>query len=163
MADFQINSPRPYLIRAWHEWMQDNGLTPHLVVRVDEHVVVPREHVKDGEIILNVSIGATGSLNLGNKTISFQARFAGKVQNISFPVDCVASVFARETGQGMEFDLTDEVFSEAPESGYDYGSSYSGLSVVEDSNNEDAEDTNIELDNKNQAKDGKNSNLRIID
>ena len=43
---------RPYLIRAMHEWMVDNGFTPHLVVDARrEGVQVPTEHVKDGKIV----------------------------------------------------------------------------------------------------------------
>lgn len=94
-------------MRAWHEWMQDNGLTPYLLVKVDERVQVPTEHVKDGEIVLNISTDAAGSLHIGNDTISFQARFSGRVRDILVPTDCVVSIFARETGQGMGFDMYD--------------------------------------------------------
>ncbi|MDO4768799.1 MAG: ClpXP protease specificity-enhancing factor [Brachymonas sp.] len=99
-----LTSPKPYLIRAWHEWMSDNGLTPHLLVMVDGSVTVPREYVKNNEVVLNVSHDATGSLNLGNDEIRFQARFAGRVREIVVPIDRVASIFARENGQGMVFE-----------------------------------------------------------
>ena len=101
-------SPRPYLIRAWHEWMLDNGMTPHLLVKVDETVSVPREYVKNGEIVLNIGTEATGGLHLGNDMIRFQARFAGRVRDISVPVNRVASIFSRENGQGMVFELLDD-------------------------------------------------------
>ncbi|MEA3393300.1 MAG: ClpXP protease specificity-enhancing factor SspB, partial [Pseudomonadota bacterium] len=64
-------STRPYLIRALYEWCTDNGFTPYVAVRVDETVQVPREYVKNGEIVLNVSMDATSSLKLGNEFIEF--------------------------------------------------------------------------------------------
>src|SRR5450830_1933860 len=56
-------STRPYLIRALYEWCTDNGFTPYLAVAVDDSVRVPREYVKDGQIVLNLSLDATTSLN----------------------------------------------------------------------------------------------------
>jgi stringent starvation protein B len=69
-------STRPYLIRALYEWCTDNGFTPYVAVLVDETVQVPREYVKNGEIVLNISFDATSSLKLGNEFIEFKARFA---------------------------------------------------------------------------------------
>ena len=117
-----LTSPKPYLIRAWHEWMIDNGLTPHILVMVDATVAVPREYVKNNEVVLNVGHEATGSLNLGNEAISFQARFAGRVREIVVPIDRVASIFARENGQGMVFEAltTDDAeFEEGDTAGAD--------------------------------------------
>ena len=78
MIDAQTStSTRPYLIRALYEWCTDNGFTPYVAVLVDDSVQVPREYVKDGEIVLNISFDATSSLKLGNELIEFSARFAG--------------------------------------------------------------------------------------
>ena len=99
-------STKPYLIRALHEWCTDNGYTPFLAVTVDERVTVPREHVKDGEIVLNVGRLATSKLELGNEYIEFQARFGGIARQISVPVDAVTAIYARETGHGMAFEIT---------------------------------------------------------
>ena len=96
---------KPYLIRAIHEWCVDNGLTPYLAVSVDERVVVPAEHVRNGEIVLNVSTSATSRLLLGNELIEFQARFGGVVRDLSIPVDRVSAIYARENGQGMAFEV----------------------------------------------------------
>ena len=96
-------STRPYLIRALHEWCTDNGLTPHVAVRVDNSVQVPREYVKDGEIVLNLAIEATSGLLLGNDFIEFTARFGGKPREIMIPVGRVTAIYARENGQGMAF------------------------------------------------------------
>lgn len=96
-------STRPYLIRALYEWCTDNGFTPYVAVRVDESVQVPREYVKDNEIVLNVSYDATSALQLGNEFIEFKARFGGKPRDILVPVSHVIAIYARENGQGMAF------------------------------------------------------------
>jgi len=98
-------STKPYLIRAIHEWCTDNGFTPYLAVSVDERTVVPREHVRNGEIVLNVSMLATHRLALGNELIEFQARFGGVPRELSIPVENVSAIYARENGQGMAFEV----------------------------------------------------------
>lgn len=107
MAEFMnaldATSTRPYLIRALYEWCTDNGLTPYVAVLVDESVQVPREYVKNNEIVLNISFDATSSLKLGNDFIEFKARFAGSAREIIVPVSRVIAIYARENGQGMAF------------------------------------------------------------
>jgi len=98
-------STKPYLIRAIHEWCSDSGYTPYIAVVADDHVNVPREFVKNGEIVLNISPLATNRLSLGNEFIEFQARFGGVARDVSVPVDKVIAIYARENGQGMAFDL----------------------------------------------------------
>ncbi|RYG14694.1 MAG: ClpXP protease specificity-enhancing factor [Burkholderiales bacterium] len=97
------SSTRPYLIRALYDWCTDNGFTPYVAVLVDETVQVPREYVKNGEIVLNISFDATSSLKLGNDFIEFRARFAGTAREIMVPVSRVIAIYARENGQGMAF------------------------------------------------------------
>jgi stringent starvation protein B len=99
----ESSSTRPYLIRALYEWCTDNGFTPYVAVQVDDSVQVPREYVKNGEIVLNISFDATSSLKLGNDFIEFKARFAGTAREISVPVGRVLAIYARENGQGMAF------------------------------------------------------------
>ncbi|MDO8279581.1 MAG: ClpXP protease specificity-enhancing factor [Burkholderiaceae bacterium] len=96
---------RPYLIRALYEWCTDNGFTPYVAVLVDGTVQVPREYVKNGEIVLNISYDATSSLKLGNDFIEFRARFAGTAREIMVPVSRVIAIYARENGQGMAFPM----------------------------------------------------------
>jgi stringent starvation protein B len=98
-------STKPYLIRAIHEWCADSGFTPYIAVVADEGVKVPREFVKNGEIVLNISPLATNRLSLGNELIEFQARFGGVARQVSVPIDKVIAVYARENGQGMAFDV----------------------------------------------------------
>ncbi|VWX58034.1 Stringent starvation protein B [Burkholderiales bacterium 8X] len=103
ISALESTSTRPYLIRALYEWCTDNGFTPYVAVQVDDSVQVPREYVKNGEIVLNISFDATSSLKLGNDFIEFKARFAGTAREISVPVGRVIAIYARENGQGMAF------------------------------------------------------------
>ena len=107
MAEF-MNAPnatstRPYLIRALYEWCTDNGFTPYVAVSVDNTVQVPREYVKNNEIVLNIGFDATSSLTLGNEFIEFKARFGGSAREILVPISHVIAIYARENGQGMAF------------------------------------------------------------
>ncbi|CAG9215429.1 ClpXP protease specificity-enhancing factor / Stringent starvation protein B [Paraburkholderia tropica] len=96
-------STKPYLLRALYEWCTDNGFTPHIAVRVDNRTRVPRQFVRDGEIVLNISFEATSQLQMGNEMIEFHARFSGKSHKIEVPVSNVLAIYARENGQGMAF------------------------------------------------------------
>lgn len=100
-------STKPYLIRALYEWCADSGYTPQLLVAVDGRTRVPPAYVKDGQIVLNISAGATRNLTLDNEWIQFSARFGGVSHEISVPVDRVAAIFARENGQGLHFEPVD--------------------------------------------------------
>jgi stringent starvation protein B len=103
MNALDATSTRPYLIRALYEWCTDNGFTPYVAVLVDDTVQVPREYVKNNEIVLNISFGATSSLKLGNDFIEFKARFGGSAREIHVPIGRVIAIYARENGQGMAF------------------------------------------------------------
>ena len=96
-------STKPYLIRAIYEWCSDCGYTPYISVKVDDNTRVPDEHIKNGEIILNISHDAAHHLTLGNEVIQFSARFAGVSREISIPVTTVQGIFAKETARGMIF------------------------------------------------------------
>lgn len=101
----QLPSTKPYLLRAIWEWCCDNGLTPYIAVQVDGRTRVPREFVRDGQIVLNVGPDATNKLQMGNELIEFQARFGGVARELSVPVERVSAIYARENGAGMAFDL----------------------------------------------------------
>ncbi|SAL72568.1 ClpXP protease specificity-enhancing factor [Caballeronia telluris] len=96
-------STKPYLLRALYEWCTDNGFTPHIAVRVDNSTRVPRQFVRNDEIVLNVSFEATSQLQMGNEWIEFSARFSGKSHKIEVQVANVLAIYARENGQGMAF------------------------------------------------------------
>ena len=115
MADV---STKPYFIRAIYEWCSDCGFTPYLSVRVDDRTRVPMEYVKNGEIVLNVSVNATRNLTINNELIQFSARFSGVSREVSIPVDRVQGIFARENGQGAFFTVeTPAALSMAPPAG----------------------------------------------
>lgn len=87
-----------------HEWMLDNGHTPHIVVDTSADAVsVPTEHVKDGKIILNISHSAAHNLDLSSDSVTFRARFSGSPFDVCAPMQAVLGIYARETGQGMIF------------------------------------------------------------
>lgn len=96
-------STRPYLVRAIYEWCVDSGLTPYLAVRPDEHTEVPRSHVRNGEIILNLSADAVRNLQLGDEMITCTGRFGGTPFDLMIPVNAVIGIFAKENGQGLVF------------------------------------------------------------
>ncbi len=99
-----MGSSRPYLIRALHQWIVDNGLTPHLVVdALVEGVQVPQQFVQDGKIILNISPTAVTDLELSNDYLAFHARFSGHPMEVFVPPRAVLAVYARENGRGMAF------------------------------------------------------------
>ncbi len=127
------SSTRPYLIRALYEWCTDNGLTPYVAVSVDDTVQVPREYVKNNEIVLNISFDATSSLKLGNEFIEFKARFAGSAREIIVPITHVIAIYARENGQGMAFPMVAPPASSAgPAGGVDAVPATSGVSAPAD-------------------------------
>ncbi len=108
-----MTSSRPYLIRALYEWIFDNGMTPHVLVDAGmDDVVVPRQHVENGKIVLNVSPQAVQNLQLHNEYIKFGARFSGQPMQVHIPVMAILAIYAKENGKGMVF--TPEDGSETP-------------------------------------------------
>lgn len=102
-----MTSSRPYLVRALYEWIVDNEFTPHIAVNAHARdVQVPQQYVnKDGQIVLNIAPHAVASLELGNKAVSFNARFGGIPTDIYIPCSAILGIYARENGQGMMFDI----------------------------------------------------------
>lgn len=111
---------RPYLVRAFFDWIIDNGMTPYLLVdaRV-EGVRVPGTYVRDGRIVLNVAPAAVTDLELGVSAVTFGARFSGVAQVISLPVAAIMAIYARENGQGMFFSDEDEGPDTGPDPEFD--------------------------------------------
>ncbi|HET8711865.1 MAG TPA: ClpXP protease specificity-enhancing factor [Spongiibacteraceae bacterium] len=100
-----MTSSRPYLTRALYEWIVDNGCTPYVVVNANrDDVQVPRAHVKDGQIVLNIAPAAVVGLKIDNDAIEFNARFGGVAMQIYVPMGAVLGIYARENGQGMIFE-----------------------------------------------------------
>ncbi len=101
----EFTSTKPYMVRAIHEWCVDNASTPHLLVEVNAQTRVPMAYVREGEIVLNLNYAATKELQIDNEAITFSARFGGVSQNLYVPMSAVKGIFARETGQGMFFEI----------------------------------------------------------
>ncbi|HLS83856.1 MAG TPA: ClpXP protease specificity-enhancing factor [Arenimonas sp.] len=98
----RMGSNRPYLLRALNEWINDNGMTPHLLVDAErEGVRVPASAVKDGKVVLNIAPRAVAQLVMDNQSVRFLARFGGVSQQVEVPVSAVLAIYAQETGQGM--------------------------------------------------------------
>jgi len=99
-----MTKKRPYLLRAMHEWILDNDMTPHIVVdATHKGLVAPPGHAVDGKLVLNISPAATRGLMLGNEIVTFEARFSGVSHRVEVPVDAVLGIYARENGHGMIF------------------------------------------------------------
>lgn len=109
-------STKPYLLRAIYEWCTDSGFTPYLAVKVDAATTVPMEYVRKGEIILNISYGATSGLKMDNDAIHFRARFNGVSRELYIPVQNVLAIYANENGQGMAFEVNVTAAEMAPAS-----------------------------------------------
>ena len=109
-------STKPYLLRAIYEWCTDSGYTPYLAVKVDAATTVPMEYVRKGEIILNISYGATSGLKMDNDAIHFRARFNGVSRELYIPVQNVLAIYANENGQGMAFEVNVTAAEMAPPS-----------------------------------------------
>ncbi|MDQ5920158.1 MAG: stringent starvation protein [Pseudomonadota bacterium] len=98
-------SQKPYLIRAIYEWCEDNNFTPYLATHVDENTMVPMEYVENNQIVLDISFHATKNILMDNEWITFKASFGGINQDVAVPIGNVLAIFAKENGQGMQFNL----------------------------------------------------------
>ena len=100
-----MSSSRPFIIRALYDWILENDCTPYVLVNAfEDGVEVPQEHVKDGQIILNISPGAVQNLIIRNHAVDFDGRFAGIPKRVFVPISAVMGIYAKENGQGMIFD-----------------------------------------------------------
>ena len=99
------SSTKPYLLRALYEWCVDNDQTPHIVAWVNEQTRVPMQYVRDNEIVLNIGPSASHNLIIENEWVSFSARFGGVSHEVWIPIGHVISLFARESGEGMGFEV----------------------------------------------------------
>lgn len=117
--ELNLTPTRPYMIRAFYEWLEDNALTPYLLVdATQDNLVIPTEHVQDGKIVLNIASQATGNMNIDNNYINFNARFGGVSRELWIPMQAVMVLFAKENQSiAMPFDPSeyDNFTPEEPE------------------------------------------------
>ena len=103
-----MTSNRPYLIRAFYDWIVDNQYTPYMSVDAFyPGVEVPQDYVSDGQIVLNLVPRAITDLVMSNQEVSFSTRFGGVPSDIRLPVQSIMGIYARENGQGMMFQPED--------------------------------------------------------
>lgn len=109
----KMTPSRPYLLRALHEWICDNGLTPQILVdNTHPELTVPDAVRNSDKLVLNISPSAVRDLDIDNEYLSFVARFSGVSHGVVVPIAAVQAVYARENGQGMMFPETDGDFED---------------------------------------------------
>jgi stringent starvation protein B len=106
----EVMSPsRPYLLRALHEWIVDNGATPQILIDGKHPELEVPEAARSGDkIVLNISPTAVRDLAIDNEYLSFVARFSGVSHGVWVPISAVQAIYARENGQGMMFPEIEE-------------------------------------------------------
>ncbi|MFB6348113.1 ClpXP protease specificity-enhancing factor [Moraxella sp. ZJ142] len=97
---------RPYIVRAFHEWIEDNDYTPYLMIDATHpDVVAPLEYAQEGRLVLAASYQATHNLQIDNDAISFDARFGGISRQIWIPMPALMAIYAKEDPEhGAFFD-----------------------------------------------------------
>lgn len=109
-------SNKPYLVRAFYDWIVDSQCTPLLIVNATlPRCNVPQEYVENGEIVLNIAPAAVRDLKVSRHLVECKASFSGIAHLISVPMRAVLAVYAEENGQGMFFDIMDEEEDETEE------------------------------------------------
>lgn len=104
--DKPMTSTRPYMVRAFYEWIVDNACTPYLLINSTlPHVHVPSKYIDDdGTIVFNLSPVATNKLVINNEHVRFSARFDGEIWDLCLPMYAILAIYAHENGQGMVFE-----------------------------------------------------------
>lgn len=103
--ELEMSPQRPYLLRALYDWLLDNDCTPHVVVDATQpYVDVPQEHVKDGQIVLNIHPAALTNFAMDLEHVGFEARFSGVPRRIYLPMAAIIAIYARENGAGTIFE-----------------------------------------------------------
>ncbi|MBA0218502.1 ClpXP protease specificity-enhancing factor [Pectobacterium brasiliense] len=166
MALSQLSPRRPYLLRAFYDWLLDNQLTPHLVVDVTlPDVMVPMEFARDGQIVLNVAPRAVGGLELADDSVRFNARFGGVPRQVYVPMAAVMAIYARENGAGTMFESEPAYESASEHEDFQEGVLASGtvMSIVDSSPDFEAPDDGSGFDDEPpQPPKGGRPSLRVV-
>lgn len=105
-----MTSKKPYLLRAYYDWITDNQFTPYIMVNAQyPGVIVPTQYVRDGKIILDISAIACRGLDINASGVHFSARFSGQLWQMAIPLSAVLAIYAKENSQGMTFGVEDPV------------------------------------------------------
>lgn len=101
----EMTPRRPYLFRAFYDWIVDNELTPYIVVNTTVYgVLVPTEFIQNNQIVLNIAPQSVGQYSVSNEQIEFNARFGGNPHHIVVPMAAIEAIYARENGVGLGFE-----------------------------------------------------------
>ncbi|EWG98676.1 ClpXP protease specificity-enhancing factor [Halomonas sp. BC04] len=158
-------SSRPYLARGLYEWLLDNEHTPYVVVDAEQAgVVVPRQFVQNGQIVLNVGPTAVRDLHIENDAITFSARFGGQPMQVVVPMPALIAIYARENGVGMVFGHEPVIPQAAGGSGEGEANERPELTAVdsESHDSEGSDETREETGSKSKAKPKGRPSLRVI-
>ncbi len=99
----QMTSNKPYIVRAFYEWIVDNELTPYIAVDTSVYgVIVPLAYIHDDQIVLNIAPVSVGAISLAGNSIEFSARFGGKLENLVVPYAAISAIYAKENGAGTQ-------------------------------------------------------------
>ncbi len=113
-----MTSTKPYIVRAFYDWISDNQLTPYITVDVNVYgVLVPMAYVNDGQITLNISSSAIGAISMAGEQIDFSARFGGKLETLVIPYGAISAIYAKENGAGTSLAIEHPEVEDIPEEG----------------------------------------------
>ncbi len=102
-------SNKPYLLRAFFQWIVDSGCTPILVIDANNpQCKIPVDFVEGDEIVFNISPSAIRDLNIANDVVEFKASFSSVVHLIAAPIKGILAIYAEENGEGIFFDAEDD-------------------------------------------------------
>jgi stringent starvation protein B len=95
-------------MRALYEWILDSEEIPNILVDTErEDVIVPREFVKDGQIVLNISPDAVRGLSITDDYLMCEGRFSGRSFEVILPMASIRAIYCRGSGQGLVFEDED--------------------------------------------------------
>lgn len=95
---------RPYLLKAFYNWIVDSDCTPHIIVDATQACVeVPEQFVENGKIVLNISPTSVVQFSMDDDAVAFNARFSGQPTQVYIPVYAIEGIYARENGAGTMF------------------------------------------------------------
>ena len=106
-----MKSQRPYLLRALYAWIVDSDEVPYVLVDTTiKGVQVPPEHIRDGQIVLNLGANAVRDLVIDDDFVSCGGRFGGQRFDLYLPMASIRAIYAKDMDQGMV--LPDDTLSE---------------------------------------------------
>ena len=92
-----MKSTKPYLLKAFRDWLIDSQLTPMIYVKTDIlGVQVPQKYIVNNHIMLNVSAEATDQFEQDEYKVTFLAEFDEGVEQLRIPMVSIVGIVASE-------------------------------------------------------------------